>query len=186
MANFDKVFEHLMEIEGLYSNHKDDRGHETMYGITKATARAHGYKGDMSSLKLEEAKYIYEHSYFNNCGFDKIQNTKIATELTEFYVNTGRHKTAVSFLQRSFNLLNKNINLKEDGILGDKTAQTINNYKYYKSLHTVMNILQGSYYISLAEGDDKMKADLIDHEYTVGDVKAKSFIRGWIDRRISL
>ena len=125
-----------------------------MYGITEATAREHGYKGNMKDFKLEEAKYIYKTSYFDKFGFDKIQNTKIATELCEFTVNTGRGKSAVKFLQRAFNLLNKNIHLDEDGILGTNTAQTINNYKFYKSLYKIMNILQGIYYISISEDDD--------------------------------
>ena len=180
MANFDKVFQDLILIEGGYSNHIDDAGKATMYGITEATARAHGFKGNMKGLKLEEAKYIYKNSYFENYGFDKIQNTKIASELFEFTVNTGRGKSAVKFLQRSFNILNKNIFLKEDGILGDITAQTINNYKFYKSLYKTMNILQGIYYISITEDDDVLKDQLLDHSYTSGNLAMKSFIRGWL------
>ena len=186
MAKFNNIFEKILLIEGGYSNHKDDRGGSTKYGITEATARHHGYKGNMMDLTEENAKYIYEHFFFNNHGFDKIQNTKIAEELFEFTINTGRNKTAVEFLQRSFNLLNKNIHLIEDGILGDNTAHTINNYKYYKSLHKTMNILQGSYYIAITENDKEMKADLVDHTYTEGSLRNKTFFRGWIDQRVNI
>ena len=186
MASFNKIFEDILLIEGGYSDHPHDSGGKTAYGITEATARRHGYNGNMRDLPLNEAKYIYEHFFFNNYGFDKIQNTKIASELFDFTINTGRNRTAVEFLQRSFNLLNKNIHLVEDGILGDNTAHTINNYKYYKSLYRVQNILQGAYYIAITEDDKDMKADLVDHTYTAGSIKNKTFFRGWIDNRVSV
>lgn len=186
MANFDKIFDDLIMIEAGYSNHPHDSGGRTMYGITEVTARDHGYQGEMKNLTLEEAKKIYNQSYFSNYGFDKVQNTKIAGELFEFTVNTGRGKTAVKFLQRAFNLLNKNIHLEEDGILGPMTASTINNYKFYKSLFKVMNLLQGMYYISITEDDDTLKDSLLGHTHSAGDTNMKSFIRGWIDKRVSV
>lgn len=186
MANFDKIFNDLILIEGGYSNHPHDRGGKTMYGITEAVAREAGYDGDMQSLSLEFAKRVYKANYFDAYGFGKIQNTKIAGELFEFTVNTGRGVSAVKFLQRAYNLLNKNINLEEDGILGDRTAQTINSYKFYKSLFKVLNIFQGMYYISNAEDDDKAKEDLLNHKNTRGSEKNKTFIRGWIDKRVSI
>ena len=184
MANFNKIFNDLILIEGGYSNHPMDLGGETMYGITKDVAMENGYFGEMRDLSLEEAKKIYEEQYFNKYGFNKIQNTKIAGELFEFTVNTGRGHTAVSFLQRSYNLLNKNIQLKEDGVLGPRTAQTINSYKFYKSLYKTLNIFQGMYYIFLAEGDISAKEDLLQHKERYGSERMKTFIRGWIDNRV--
>ena len=186
MANFDKIFNDLILIEGGYSNHPDDRGGRTMYGITEAVARDAGYDGDMKGLSLDFAKSIYKENYFDNYGFGKIQNTKIAGELFEFTVNTGRGVTAVKFLQRAYNLLNKNINLNEDGILGDRTAQTISSYICYKSLFKVLNIFQGTYYIYVAEDDKEAKERLLNHSNTHGSEKAKTFIRGWIDKRVSI
>lgn len=186
MANFEKIFNDLIIIEGGYSNHPDDRGGRTMYGITEEVAREAGYAGKMEELSLELARSIYKTKYFENYGFGKIQNTKIAGELFEFTVNTGRGKLAVMFLQRAYNLLNKNINLVEDGQLGDKTANTINSYKFYKSLFKVLNIFQGMYYISIAEDDMVAKEFLLNHKNTNGSEKNKTFIRGWIDKRVSI
>lgn len=186
MANFNKIFEELIIIEGGYSNHPHDRGGETMYGITQDVARENGYNGSMRNLTMEKARDIYEKAFFKRYNFDLIQNTKIAGELFEFTVNSGRGNTSVMFLQRAYNLLNKNIHLEEDGKLGPKTAQTINSYKFYKSLYKVLNIFQGMYYIYLAEGDAVAKKDLLNHKDREGSDKMKTFIRGWIDKRVTI
>jgi len=186
MANFNKIFNDLVIIEGGYSNHPMDRGGETKYGITKEVAHENGYYGNMRDLSLEEAREIYFNRYFKHYGFDQIQNTKIAGELFEFTVNTGRGKTAVGFLQRAYNVLNKNIILAEDGLLGPNTSRVINSYKFYKSLYKILNIFQGMYYISLAEQNSAVKDDLINHKETHGSERNKTFIRGWIDNRVQI
>jgi len=186
MANFNKIFNDLIIIEGGYSNHPHDRGGETQFGITKMVARENGYDGDMRDLSLEEARDIYENAFFIKYGFNQIQNTKIAGELFEFTANSGRGASAVRFLQRSYNLLNKNIHLVEDGKLGPQTANTINSYKFYKSLYKVLNIFQGMYYIYLAENDVTAKEDLLLHKERHGSDRMKTFIRGWIDKRVTI
>ena len=186
MANFDKIFEDLILVEGGYTDHPLDLGGKTKFGITEEVARAHGYTGSMRDLSLEFAKRIYYESYFVKYGFQHIQNTKIAGELFEFTVNTGRGKTAVKFLQRAYNALNKNYQLKEDGILGHHTASSVNKYKFYKSIYKVLNIFQGMYYISLAENDSELKRSLLEHEQTEGSKRFKTFIRGWIDKRVNM
>lgn len=166
MAKFNMIFQHLIETE--YINEED-----TKYGISQDTAELHGYNKDIIDLTLEEASYIYEHFYFNKHGFDKIQNTKIAQGLFDFTINTGCPTTAVKFLQRAYNSLNKNILLVVDGVLDEKTAYTINNYKFYKSLFKTMNILQGAYFISKVETDD-----------TTMIISDKTFFRGWIEKMV--
>ncbi|MCK5536494.1 MAG: hypothetical protein KAI79_06685 [Bacteroidales bacterium] len=186
MANFEKIFKDLILVEGGYSNHPMDPGGETMYGITIAVARANGYQGAMRDLSLAQARSIYEARYFTKYNFQLIQNTKIAGELFEFTVNTGRGKLAVKFLQRAYNLLNKNLSLVEDGSLGPKTADMINKYKFYKSIHKVQNVYQGMFYIALAEKDTSSMNNLKRHQYTPGSTRFKTFIRGWIDHRVSI
>lgn len=55
------VIDGILSIEGGYSNNPDDRGGETNWGITKATARANGYQGEMKALSREEAYAILEN-----------------------------------------------------------------------------------------------------------------------------
>ena len=48
--NKDEIFNAILEKEGGYVNHPDDKGGPTNWGITQVTARAHGYDGDMQKL----------------------------------------------------------------------------------------------------------------------------------------
>lgn len=186
MANFEKIFKELIIIEGGYSDHPHDAGGKTKYGITEEVARRNGYDGDMRLLPLETAKRIYLIEFWEPFNFDMIQNSKVAGELFEFTVNSGSGKMASKILQRSYNALNKNIQLVEDGIIGPHTSKTVNSYKFYKSLFKVMNIFQGMYYLSLAEGDDTLRLNINNHSETSGVDRHKSFIRGWIDKRVSI
>jgi lysozyme family protein len=62
--NLERLIEELLEREGGYVNHPNDRGGPTIYGITQAVARAHGYQGPMRSLpREEEAVAIYKRLY---------------------------------------------------------------------------------------------------------------------------
>ena len=138
----------------------------------------------MEDFTKEDALEIYYKEYWKKPHFDYIKNSKIATELFEFGVNAGV-KTSVKILQRAYNLLNTNDIIKEDGILGSITAHRVNNYKYYKSLFKVMNILQGMYYIALAENDVNLKDNILHHTEVKGG-KLKKFFRGWIDKRVNI
>lgn len=69
---FDEALTHVLAAEGGYVNHPDDPGGATRYGITKRTARAHGYKGDMRFFPLSEAADIYRTSYWDACQCDAL------------------------------------------------------------------------------------------------------------------
>ena len=186
MANFEKSFRELILIEGGYVNNPYDPGGKTMYGITEVVARDFGFNGEMEDLPLGIAEDIYKEQYWSPYKFDLIKNSKIATELFEFTVNTGDGRLASKILQRSYNLLNKNIQLEEDGHIGPHTSNTVNTYKFYKSLFKVMNIFQGQFYIALAEADSSTLKEMRNHKATIGSTDRKTFIRGWIDRRVSI
>ena len=186
MANFEKAFKELILIEAGYVNNPYDPGGKTMYGITEAVARNFGYVGEMRDLPLDIAEDIYMEQYWTPYKFDLVKNSKIAGELFEFTVNTGDGRLASKILQRSYNLLNKNIQLAEDGAIGPHTASTVNSYKFYKSLFKVMNIFQGQFYIALAEGDSETLKSMRNHKETTGSVARKTFVRGWLDKRVSI
>jgi len=181
---FKWILEKTLGIEGGYVNDPDDPGGETNYGITQNTLDILGINKKVEDLTLEDVYNIYYEYFYKKYHFDLIKNKLIAYELFEFTVNTGNGKLAVKNLQRAYNTLNTNYLLKEDGILGEKTANAINNYKYYKSLYKVLNVFQGIYYISLAEDNGTLKKDLLEHSETPGSKWAKKFFRGWIDKRI--
>ena len=54
----DDIFNTILGKEGGYVDHPNDKGGPTNWGITQATARAHGYTGDMRNLTREQALAI--------------------------------------------------------------------------------------------------------------------------------
>lgn len=63
-AAFVSAWDRLLENEGGYSDYPADTGGRTMWGITEAVARAHGYTGDMRDLPQSLAMQIARDSYW--------------------------------------------------------------------------------------------------------------------------
>lgn len=117
MSVFDIIFERLMLHEGGYVNHPNDPGGETMWGVTKRVAQAHGYFGDMRKLPKSLAKKITEKSYYNAVKGDQLDRL-IAWQLTDAAYNHGP-KQAVKFLQRAIGFTGKDV----DGLIGPRTLE---------------------------------------------------------------
>lgn len=113
---FDTAFELLMGHEGDFSNHRADPGGATRYGVTEATAREVGYRGDMQELPLDLAKRVYKERYW-----DAIKAEELPPGLRyitfDAAVNSGP-KQAVLWLQRA-------AGVTADGILGPKTLAAV-------------------------------------------------------------
>lgn len=158
----DQYINELIEREGGYVNDPADRGGETKYGITVATARAYGYKGAMKDLPLETAKEIYLKIYWTSPRFDRVNEVlpSVAEELLDTGVNCGV-AFAKPTLQRALNLLNLQgkyfPDLEVDGIYGSKTIDALKAYYAHRGkdgetvLLRVLNTLQGERYISITE-----------------------------------
>jgi lysozyme family protein len=112
MASFEQAFKKTLAFEGGYANDPDDHGGKTMYGITEAVARAHGYKGAMWDLPLELAKKIYRTGYWDLNQLDKFPQT-LAENVFDCGVNCGV-KTAAKMLQQL-------VKVKMDGVIGPVT-----------------------------------------------------------------
>jgi len=181
MSNFDYAFNEVIEIEGGFVNNKNDNGGKTNYGITQALADIHNF--NVETITKEQAKMIYKKEFWDKSHLDLIQDKEVAKEVFEFGVNSGM-LIAVKVLQRSYNTLNKENVLTEDGLLGRITAGKINNFKSNTLLKT-QNIFQGMFYIGLAEDDKFLLTNLRHHKETKGSQKYKTFIKGWINKRIS-
>jgi len=185
MTNFEIALKQVLNIEADYVNDVNDNGGATNFGITEALARKYGYVGDMKYLPKEKAIEIYKKEFWDDMNLGLIHHPQIATEAFEFAVNSGQKRLAIKFMQRAFNTLQDEIILVEDGILGPKTAQAINNFPYSKLIVKLMNVFQGMFYVALAEGD-KHQLDLLKHHReTPGHHKYKHFIRGWINKRVN-
>ena len=115
MADFNKAFEKILTFEGGYVNDKSDSGGETKYGISKKAFP----NVDIKNLTLNEAKEIYKKVYWDKIKGDKIKSQHIAELIFDTAVNMG-----TSFAIKT---AQKVLNVKQDGIVGPITLNTLNN-----------------------------------------------------------
>lgn len=115
-GNFDRAFDDLIGNEGGYSNHPDDTGGETNWGITSATARNAGYAGPMRDMPKEVAKEMYRERYWRP-EFDQLAYS-VAFQVFDGAVNSGP-TVAIKWLQRA-------VGAKDDGLLGPMTMAAVN------------------------------------------------------------
>lgn len=113
---FDEAFVQLLGHEGGYSNHPDDPGGETMWGVTKRVARAEGYTGAMKDLPVGVAKTIYKKLYWTPVRADEVP-VPIRYSLFDAAVNSG-HIQAIKWLQRT-------VGVTDDGKFGPKTLEAV-------------------------------------------------------------
>jgi lysozyme family protein len=176
----DPLIEALIEREGRYVNHPDDRGGATCYGITESVARAHGYAGGMRNLPKAEAAAIYRRLYWIRPGFDAVaeRSTAVAAELFDTGVNMGP-AVAATFLQRALTALNRNgadyADLAPDGRIGKSTLAALDAFLAVRGkaggetvLLRALEALQGERYLRLAERRPANEA----------------FLYGWLANRI--
>lgn len=177
---FEKLFDHIILVEGGYGNHPSDPGGKTKYGITQETARRNDYQGSMRDLPLQKAKEIYWNEYFLRAGLARIADISepIAAELFDSGVNAGSGRAAL-WLQQALNVMNKKGELypdiKEDRAIGPNTAKTLKLYLQKrgadaeKVMLRTLNGLQLAHYFNLCrEG-----------------MKFEDFMYGWVRTRIS-
>ena len=172
----DELLDHVIGLEGGYTNDSRDSGGETNWGITIFVAREEGYNGRMQDMTREQAKQIYLRRYWVKPKFTDIsaRSPTIAAELFDTGVNCGT-ATAGMMLQRALNVL-MGAELKTDGAIGPATLTTLDRYRAKRGaegdnvLLKALNCLQGERYIDLAERFPKNQA----------------FVYGWIKNRVEL
>lgn len=115
--DFNRAFDLLITHEGGFSNHPDDPGGATMYGITEVVARAEGYTGPMRELTLDFAKQVYRKRYWDACRCDQMPDV-LRYPLFDAAVNSGPGQ-AIKWLQAA-------VGVKADGAIGPVTQQAVN------------------------------------------------------------
>lgn len=181
MESITNVIDSLIQREGEYVDHPNDKGGPTMYGITQIVARLHGWDGDMALMPRSLAVSIYMDQYWTAPNYDRVAklNANIAAELLDTGVNMGP-AVASKMLQRSLNALNDQgkhyADLMVDGLIGNSTLAALKDYldRRQRSGESVMlkalNCLQGARYIEIAEARERNE----------------SFVFGWLHHRTSL
>lgn len=178
---FEVIVERTWEDEGGFSNHDADPGGATMFGITEAVARAHGYDGDMQDLPQQKALEIYRTAYFEQPGFDHVaeRSLALAKELFDCGVNTGPGRASM-MLQRALNLLNRRgrdyPDIAMDGALGEKTLNALDGFldarpdEGRRVLLKALLAQRGAYYMDLAAQREQFE----------------EFLYGWLRTRVDM
>lgn len=153
---YDRLFDLLIKNEGSYSDHPQDTGGKTIYGITSRDY-PDDYKKIFDAYKNKEynkakllAKEFYKKKYWNEL-YEQIIDGSLAYKLFDLSVNVGKI-TAIKMLQKTINELGYKIDV--DGVFGNKTLAAVNYFsnnklsdelykayierakKYYKRLKT--------------------------------------------------
>jgi len=175
-----KFIDETIFKEGEYSDHKNDSGGKTKFGIIESVARSNGYEGEMKDLPLSLAQDIYASEYYFKPNFHIISEEShlIAREMFDTGVNCGT-RVPVKFLQRILNVFNNQgkyyEDLSVDGLLGRKTAHAYHKLCQIRGedevetvVYNTLNSMQTVHYIELSEKREKNE----------------SFTWGWISNRV--
>jgi lysozyme family protein len=173
---FQRSWEHLLEVEQLYSNHAADPGGETMYGVTEWLARKYGYVGKMRDLPVVKARAIAKTEFWDPMSLDHVawQSEAVARELLEAGYHLGA-QTAGRMLQRALNAFGDGV-LGLDGDIGPKTLEAMlvflrkRGAEGERLLVTVLNALQCTGYVERVETDRRKAA----------------FFYGWVRKRVRI
>lgn len=182
--SFERSVERVLRVEGGYVNNPNDRGGETNFGITKATAlnnkdlwKAYNFNGNMKEFPKELAKAIYKREYWDKIHGDTLDQYSplLSDHMFDLAVNSGT-KQPVRDLQTLLNLLNRNEkdygDIVVDGLMGKGTLSALNSYVakrgdngLYKLIITLVS-MQASRYLKLSLSNPSQEA----------------FTNGWLDR----
>lgn len=116
----------ILDREGGYVEHKDDRGGPTNFGITATTLGLWRHLGrpatrdEIRKLQEPEARAIYYKRYVMDPQFDRLAYEPLVAQMTDFGVNSGPAR-AIRWLQRV-------LGVPATGVLDDRTNKALNLY----------------------------------------------------------
>lgn len=134
MDCFNEAIIRLKPLEGGFSNHKDDPGGATNYGISLRWLKTQGLLGDLDddgdvdiddilAMDWETAVSIYRDKWWNKYHYDRIKDCEIAGKVFDISVNMGARQ-AHKLVQRALRTLGADIAV--DGIVGPITIKGMN------------------------------------------------------------
>ena len=135
MANVNDLAPFILKWEGGFVNDPKDRGGATNMGVTLNTWKSVGYdkngdkKIDAQDLKLltqdDVIKKVLKPYYWDKWRADEINNQSIANILVDWVWASGKY--GITKVQAM-------LNLKSDGVVGNKTLSAINDYPNQRQL----------------------------------------------------
>lgn len=180
-GTLNQIIDEILKKEGHRSNHTDDLGGNTTWGITEDTARNAGYKGEMFDLTKDIARDIYTKLYILNPRFDEVHAIShlIGEELIDTGINMGQ-SIATKFLQRWLNVFNNKQaifnDIAVDGHIGSATITALKAFLKHRGLEgeqvlsISLNCSQGGRYLDISEARERNE----------------TFIYGWMKNRVYL
>lgn len=117
--SFDKAFDLIILHEGGWSNHPNDPGGLTRWGITQ---RDYPHL-DLMNLTLDQAKHIYKNDYWNAIKGDYLP-AMIAALVFDSAVNQG--------VYRATKMMQSALKVSVDGIIGKQTLAAAQNADPYE------------------------------------------------------
>ena len=140
---FQQIFDRLIRREGGYVNDPRDPGGETNWGVTKRTAQANGYTGNMKTMTRQQAYEIYYRAFWLRYNCEQMPDA-VAYQFFDAAVNHG-FGNASRMLQRAVGVL-------DDGIIGKYSLEAINRNPISDTL-MVLNGERLNFYIRLKNFD---------------------------------
>lgn len=176
---FENAAEKILDLEGGYSDHPDDSGGKTNYGITEALAREYGYDGSMRDINQVVALDIYRRHFWDWMRLDEVHEVApvLAEKLFDAGINVGRRQVW-RWLQRVLNALNRQEkdydDISVDGWPGPETLGALEEFIGKRGaegdgvITKLIDSMQGHHYLTLAESRPK----------------DESFLYGWARQRL--
>jgi len=163
MADYVAIADAIIQREGRFTDHPNDRGGATKYGITLRTLEWWRKRPvtveDVKNLTLDEAREIYIHKYIKAPGFDKVPESMLQLQLVDFGVNSGPGAAILN--------LQEILGVPADGKLGPRTLEALSQADLNK-----VNI-------ALLKRRLMMIARIVKR-----DNKQVAFLMGWIKRAL--
>ena len=153
---FQCALEFVFDAEGGYTNHPNDPGGETNFGIDK---RSHPNE-DIKNLTKERAADIYYNDYWLKSCAQHLPKL-IAIAYFDSAVNTGI-KQANRFLQRA-------VSVKDDSVIGPITLDAVTHAEPKSTANRLIDYRQ-AFYNGLADSRPKLRG----------------FLKGWTNRNTNL
>lgn len=156
-----------LEKEGVLSDHQNDRGGLTKYGITQGFLHSVSPNEKVTDLTKERATEIYYEYFWLKSNCHRIA-PGVALFIFDYSVHSGTIKAGKD-LQRVLNY-EPNIDLLVDGLIGDKTIKSLNEVikkpSGYAAVVQGLATLRGGLFVNILE----KRAD------------QEVFFRGWFRR----
>lgn len=123
MGTYDDPIGIILEHEGGYVNHVNDKGGPTNFGVTQATySKWLGRPAtidEIKNMKVETAREIYETQYLTGPRIHTLPNPHPQILILDMAINHGP-RNAIKMLQRTVNLAGFGP-ISVDGVMGPGT-----------------------------------------------------------------